>query len=226
MHEEEEITFVFDESGNLGSRGRYFVIACIETKNAKSLHNIMKKKIFKTKSTFPDIKVNGYEIKASDAYPCVKYHILETIAEKDIKISYIVADKYHVYPELLGDENCFYNYLIGLLTNQIITSKYKGKKIRFIMDNRTIKVKSINSFSEYIKIKLNYCRLLKINLSVEYIDSKSRKGYIVQAADYVANAIYSFYEYNYRLYYDLIKCKNKCYELFPKSKFGTKSKVI
>lgn len=34
-----ERCLIFDESGNLGSSGRYFVIACIDTMNYKSLHN-------------------------------------------------------------------------------------------------------------------------------------------------------------------------------------------
>ena len=41
-----ERCLIFDESGNLGTSGRYFVISCIDTRNAKSLHNIMKKKLF------------------------------------------------------------------------------------------------------------------------------------------------------------------------------------
>lgn len=41
---------IFDESGNLGSDGRYFVIACIDTTNAKSLHNIMKRKLKKLRN--------------------------------------------------------------------------------------------------------------------------------------------------------------------------------
>lgn len=40
-----ERCLIFDESGNLGADGRYFVISCIDTMNAKSLHNIMKRKL-------------------------------------------------------------------------------------------------------------------------------------------------------------------------------------
>lgn len=36
---------IFDESGNLGTSGRYFVIACIDTYNYKALHNVMKRKL-------------------------------------------------------------------------------------------------------------------------------------------------------------------------------------
>ena len=76
---------IFDESGNLGSLGRYFVIACIDTRNAKELHNIMKRKLGKAKELFPELaRLHTHEIKAKDAYPCVKYHILECIASKNL----------------------------------------------------------------------------------------------------------------------------------------------
>ena len=44
---------IFDESGNLGKDGRYFVIACIDTNNIKELHNIMKRKIETARLKFP-----------------------------------------------------------------------------------------------------------------------------------------------------------------------------
>ena len=47
-----ERCLIFDESGNLGSSGRYFVIACIDTKNYKALHNIMKRKLGIAKRQF------------------------------------------------------------------------------------------------------------------------------------------------------------------------------
>jgi hypothetical protein len=84
---------VIDESGNLGHSGRYFVIACVDTKYYKSLNNIMRDKMGKVKRLFPELAIlHSHEIKAKDAYPAIKTHILETIAGKDLTISYIVAD--------------------------------------------------------------------------------------------------------------------------------------
>ena len=47
---------VLDESGNLGTFGRYFVIACIDTNDIKALHNIMKRKIIQAGEVFPALK--------------------------------------------------------------------------------------------------------------------------------------------------------------------------
>lgn len=104
-----ERCLIFDESGNLGVLGRYFVISCIDTMNAKSLHNIMKRKLKQAGDKFPELKsLHAHEIKAKDAYPGVKYHILESIISKDVTISYIIIDLYHIEERLLRDKNILY----------------------------------------------------------------------------------------------------------------------
>lgn len=56
---------IFDESGNLGSSGRYFVIACIDTYNRKALHNIMHRKLGIAKKMFKELaNLHSNEIKA------------------------------------------------------------------------------------------------------------------------------------------------------------------
>ena len=61
---------IFDESGNLGANGRFFVIACIDTRNHKALHNIMKRKLGAAKKLFFELaSLHSHEIKAKDAYP-------------------------------------------------------------------------------------------------------------------------------------------------------------
>ena len=53
----------------------------------------MKKKLGTAKQMFQELAcLHSNEIKAKDAYPCIKYHILETIARKELSISYIAAD--------------------------------------------------------------------------------------------------------------------------------------
>ena len=59
-----------------------------------------------------------------------------------------------------------------------------------------------------------------IDLNVRYLDSNAKDAYIVQAADYVANAIYAKYEYGQSLYFDIIKDSFNIVEEFPRDKFG------
>lgn len=212
---------IFDESGNLGSNGRYFVIACINTMNYKSLYNTMHKKLGKAKQKFPELsKLHAHEIKANEAYPCIKYHILECITEKDIRISYIVADLLHTKPALLEEKNIFYNYLMKLLLDSIISTKDNGTTINIICDNKTTKVASANSFSEYIKLHFIYEKGYNLKLNIEYLDSDAKNAYPVQAADYVANALYGWYEYGDKLYYSEFQSKIQKALKFPAKNFG------
>lgn len=212
---------IFDESGNLGNSGRYFVIACIDTKSPKALHNILRKKLGVAKSLFPELAaLHSNEIKAKDAYPCIKYHILECIAQKDLSISYIVADLTHIRPELLKDKNILYNYLMRLLIERLVTEKDSGTTIHIICDNHTTKVASANSFSDYIKLYLLYEKELNITLNIRYMDSDAKDAYIVQAADYVANALYGFYEYSDSIYKERFSHKISTKVLFPWRLFG------
>lgn len=215
-----ERCLIFDESGNLGVDGRYFVIACIDTKMSKSLHNIMKNKLRQAKKLFPNLTTHSHEVKAKDAYPCVKHHILESIASKDLSISYIVADLQHINPNLLKDKNILYNYLMKLLISKLVDENDKNTKLNIICDNKTTKVASANSFSDYIKLYLNFECIYNIDVNVLYLDSDAGDAYIVQAADYVANAIYTQYQYDIKMYSDCIESKINVRDRFPENQFG------
>ena len=71
-----------------------------------------------------------------------------------------------------------------------------------------------------VKIQFNYEQDLDINLDVLYLDSDSEDAYVIQAADYVANAVWTKYEYGYDLYADRLKNKFLIQEKFPYRKFG------
>lgn len=212
---------IFDESGNLGNSGRYFVIACIDTCNYKALHNVMKKKLGVAKQLFQELAcLRSNEIKAKDAYPCIKYHILETIARKELSISYIVADLKYIKPALLEDKNILYNYLMKILIDSLVSEKDNNTVLNIICDNHTTKIASGNSFEEYIKLHLIYEKDYDIRLNIVYMDSDDRNAYPVQAADYMANALYGWYEYKDKIYYNRFKFKIRNALRFPYKNFG------
>lgn len=216
-----ERCLIFDESGNLGNSGRYFVIACIDTRFYKSLHNMMKNKLHTAKKLFTELSsLHSHEIKAKDAYPCIKYHLLECIALKNLSISYIVADLHHVKPSLLKDKNILYNYMMKLLIQHLVSESDNNTTLNIICDNHTTKVTSVNSFEDYIKLYLLYEKEYDINIHVQYMDSDDKLAYPVQAADYIANALYGWYEYNNKIYYDRFKNKVKYQLKFPCQNFG------
>lgn len=215
----EEYYMYFDESGNLGTKGKYFVIACIITKEPKSLHNTMKKTLKKVKKDHPNLEFNGHELKANKASKVVKELILSRICSKDIEISYIIAEKKHVEEQLITDQNRFYNFLLKILLDNH-HDKFRENKVNLILDNKSIKVKSLNSFEDYINLHINYELRLKSDIRVEYKDSKAGDAFNVQAVDYVANTIASSYEHDIKHYTPIMKDKINVIEKFPHYKFG------
>lgn len=215
----EEYYLYFDESGNLGIDGRYFVISCVVTKDPKPIYNKMKKILLKIKNKYKNIKWNRYELKANTCKPWIKEIIYRGIIGKDFEISYIVADKVWIKESLKKDKNILYNYLLSVLLDNY-KNYFRNNKVNLILDNKTIKVQSLNSFSDYIKLHMNYVLQINADINVEYMDSSSKKAYNVQLADYIANAIYAYYQYNYDVYYEIIKEKVKYTELFPRRHFG------
>ena len=213
----EAIYLYLDESGNLGSLGRYFVIAGIETTNSKPLHNVMKKSILKIKTTFDCFK-HLQEIKASDSSPIIKDFVLRKIASKEnIHIRYIVADKKHVKRALIEDENLLYNVLLKFLIMPIAT-KSNIKKLVLILDKRTIKVKSSNSFKDYINLLIRYEMGLDIQIEVIYMESQN--CYAIQAADFVANGLYSKYEFRNGYFESILASRIIFADHFPRGFFG------
>lgn len=211
----------FDESGNFGRQGRYFVIACVGGENMKSLENAMKKAVLNTKKQFPIYK-NKREIKASEANPVIKDYFLRRIASKELDIRYVVADLHHCKQKLLNDENILYNFLLHFLIVPV-AKKSEVKELTLNLDKRTIKVQSGNSFEHYIKGKLILELDLDIDIHVNYIESHNY--YPIQAADFIANAVYAKYERGCIDYYNLIKHKIVQEECFPYRLFGTKKVV-
>lgn len=214
-----EYFLYFDESGNLGVKDRYFVIACILTENPKELENIMKKTLLHIKKTYNNTKWNGHELKANSCKPWVKEIIYKAIGSKNVEIAYIVGDKFWIEERLKNNNNLLYNFMLKILLDNF-KNIFRNNKVNLILDNKTIKVKSFNSFRDYIDIHINYELKLNSEITVEYRESNAKNAYNIQAVDYVANAIFAKYEYGYNTYYDMISEKIKKIELYPYRKFG------
>ncbi|MDY0395450.1 DUF3800 domain-containing protein [Virgibacillus halophilus] len=206
----------FDESGNMGRKGRYFTIACVETHNTKPLINVMKKACLKVKKEFPHLTGNR-EIKASDSFPVIKDYILRRIVTKDIKIRYATADLPYVNRKLLEDENLLYNFLLHFIIVPV-AKRSCVNEIDIFLDKRSIKVESLHSFKNYISIKINYELKLDVKINVSYVESHN--SYCIQVADFLANVINSYYEYGHDHCFKIIKPKIVQHEKFPRHMFG------
>ena len=205
-------TLFVDESGNLGTKDRYFVLAMLAPQNNKRIINFMKR--FCAANHLPEVKASRL------SFPQKQEIFNKLCSANDYTVSYIVADKQNIdNKKLFDDKNLCFNYLFSFLVNKTIKSA--PEDLCILLDNHSTKVGSINSLADYIKIKA-YTQLgYKHNLQIAYTNSEHSK--VVQAADVVANAIYAHYNYGTSHFYKMLTISESI--RFPQSKFG-KNPVI
>ena len=203
-----------DESGNLGKKDRYFVIAALVPQKPNRIKNIIKRCYV----AFGLQKQQIAEIKGSRLDFKQKQQILNLLGSKDdFTISYIVVDKNHLIPTILKDKNVCYNYLLNFLFKPII--KGANEDVHIILDNHTIKVGSVNSLKDYIKIKAYTEWGFQKEITFEHMNSENSKN--IQAIDIVCNIIWQKYNYGVDHLYNLM-AKHRLHQIkFPFSKFGT-----
>lgn len=204
------INVFVDESGDLGTKGRYFVIAMLVPQNSKRIVNFMRKFCARNKLT---------EVKAAELSFPQKQKIFDRLTSaNDYTISYIVLDKHNLdNKKLFEDKNLCYNYLFSFLIKKTIKSTKDD--ISILLDNHSTKVKSINSLCDYIKIKAFTQWNYQNNLHIRYTNSQDSK--IIQATDVIANTIFAYYTYGKKHFYKMLTISEPIE--FPSNKFGLKS---
>jgi hypothetical protein len=196
-----------DESGDLGKRGRYFVIGAFCTEDGKRVRNTIKK--YCAKQGTDELKNFGMSFvdRQEIAYKIKK--------ESDHKIGYVCVDKTKIQsPHLRADQNLLFNYAFSYLAQQLISNEHQDIKI--VVDNRNQKVGSKNSLGEYIKIKAYTEWGFAYNIQTEYLDSKDDR--LIQAADFVAGNCYQRYHNNKSHIYSILRPSISI--KFPNSQFG------
>jgi hypothetical protein len=195
-----------DESGLLGvkSRDKYFVLAALvcHTKIADKKLKQLGKNIYK-KYLAPN---NLQEIHATHTSFPVKQKVLNTIARiEDITIYYLIVEQKKIHKSLILYPNICYNYLIGLLLEDIIL-KCKDN-VDIILDNHSTKVGSLNSLHEYLKIKAFTEWRYNYNFTSIFMDSHKVWG--IQMVDVIANSIFTHYNYKKSALYKITKHYHK-----------------
>lgn len=205
-----------DESGNLGTAGRFFVITSLSPSkaNPKRIKKVMRRACVR----FGQPNVPLEEIKGFNLSFVKKQELLNLLCSKDdFNFSYIVADKKYLEPKIIVDQNICYNYLANHLLKRII--KGASEDIQVILDNHSIKVKSLYSLADYIRIQAYTSWEYKGNISFEYKDSKSH--YALQAVDIISNVVYGRYEHKKTHLFDMLSTFLKYPLEFPYQKFNT-----
>jgi hypothetical protein len=200
-------TLFVDESGNLGTKDRYFVLVLLAPQRSKRIVNFMKK--FTVRNNLPEVKASRL------SFPQKQEIFNRLCSANDYTVSYIVADKQNIdNKKLFADKNLCYNYLFSFLVKKTIRSAQEDLCI--LLDNHSTKVGSINSLADYIKIKAYTQFGYQRDLQISYTNSEHSK--VVQAADVIANAIWAHYNYGASHFYNMLTISESI--RFPQSKFG------
>ncbi len=191
-----------DESGSLGvrSKNQYFVLAALVCHNKVADKKLKQlgKNIYK-EYLAPN---NLQEIHATHTSFPVKQRILNKIAKiQDITIYYLAVEQDKIHKNLILYPNICYNYLIGLLLEDIILEAQNNVDI--ILDNHSTKVGSLNSLHEYLKIKAFTEWGYNYNFRSQFMESHKVWG--IQMIDVIANSIFTHYNYNKSSLYKITK---------------------
>jgi hypothetical protein len=216
------ITVFIDESGNLGRGGRYFVLAAVVFDDRNSGSKRIKRLVKRTSLRIGKAKYGKplEELKARDDLSFVdRQRFLQNMAKRpDHEIFYFIADKKHVSMLQQGKpKNLAYNFFSGLLAREI-AKKYPTQDISILFDERTTKVASMNSLSDYIRIKLYTMVGFYGNITVDQANSKSSLG--LQAADVISNTIYQSIKSGKQHFLKIIESRIESRQHFPQGKFG------
>ncbi|WP_041956878.1 DUF3800 domain-containing protein [Sulfurospirillum arsenophilum] len=202
--------YMVDESGNLGIAEKYFVLGMFNTRERIKVKRILQK--------FQKDYTHQLEIKGSQLDFTQKQTLINNMKDIDYTIHYMVADKQNtnLFKNNV-DKNIIYNYLLSFIAIKVINDNKHLDKFIFHLDNHTIKVKSLNSFAEHIKLKAlenDYYGVIEVH----YFDS--HKHILIQYADIISNVIYGKYERGKEHLYDLLKNKISTSFKFPINDFG------
>ena len=184
------IKVFIDESGNMGTSGKYFVLAGLVVKTEKDEARIKRiiKKEQRLSAKGNKLETRKEELKFSRMKFEQRQRILnKLVKEEGISLYYFVAYKPMV--KLLQEgktKNLVYNYFSKLLMSKVFR-RYKDD-FEIVFDQRSTAVKSMNSLTDYIEISAyaEFPELIGKKISVGQADSRTNLS--LQAADIVAGA--------------------------------------
>jgi hypothetical protein len=194
-----------DESGDLGFSGRssaYFVICALATSDPSQVRRAMKR--VRQRTIGKNLK-SVPELKFSASTDSVRERVLRMIARLDVEVWYVCLRKGSRgsnAPEL--DEA--YGHLAGFLVETIARSR--NRNVFMILD-RFLPKKAIERFNESLaergSMAIGRAGKLPQSLIIEHIDSQSEP--CLQAADFVAGAVFTKFERGDSRFYDSIKAR-------------------
>ena len=200
-----------DESGDLGfsdKATKFFVIGYLACDSSLGIRLEMKRLLKRLH------RKGAYHIKQNELKFCrmgdvCRKAVLEKIVQSNVNIGVIVVEKQHVKPDLKGKLPILYNWLmVHNIISALLPSLEAGQRIQMMFDKSLSKTR-IAAFNQYVKEKASYLSCVRGNslspssIVSNHIDSKLEP--CIQAVDSVSGAYFHKYEYNDKVYADIIK---------------------
>ena len=194
-----DVYIFIDESGDLGRFGtNYFTIAGLVVDEPISLRRIIKKaRQRKLKKKIKELP----ELKANKTNKVIRKYILSKVASSECQIFAIAVDKSMIMPRLYEVKDRLYNYICGILVNEIV-SNYD--LVHIIIDKKHTNTLIRENFNHYLikKIKSRHNRII---IDISHRDSQSTPE--LQVVDFVAWAINRKFNTGDDEYYRIIENK-------------------
>jgi hypothetical protein len=210
LDESGDLGFTFNRPFRKGGSSRYLTIAfLLIPKELSPLPKRIVKKMYKRKKRQTDVEIKGSELTLVDKIFFVKRTFELLNKHSQIKIFAITVDKRNVKEHIREDPNKLYNYMIGLVLPQKIR---RLKRISFIPDERSIKLKSGNSLSDYLQIKLWF--ELKSKTIIKNNPQESHLNLNLQFIDWITHIIWEKYENKDLKVFHIIQKKVELTDLF------------
>lgn len=149
-----------------------------------------------------------------------KQMILNRIALRaDHEIFYVTAQKKYVsLLQQAKDKNLTYNYLAGILVLEIVKKYNDDIAIHF--DQHSVKVASMNSLPDYLKIKAYTKGNFQHSMQVGQFDSRTM--YNLQTADMIAGIVNAAYITQSKHLLSIIESRLEAKIQFPNNLFDRK----
>jgi hypothetical protein len=190
LDESGDLGWKFDAPNQDGGSSRFITIAgfVIDINEIKFVNRQIAK-LYKKYNLTPKQEKKGANFSDQDATYIVSN--LNAIFDKapSFKVISITTKKENVQTPLRKDCNIFYNYMLRVLLPDTM-KLYPATEL--VIDKRTIRVDSGNSFEDYIKTICWGEMNLDIDISCSYDSSDKNEG--IWLADWLANWIWRHYE--------------------------------
>lgn len=199
--------YVFvDESGDLGFTKKstsYYITASVETRNLLGLSRIIKK----VRKTLGKRKKNIPEFKFAKSDDIIRERLLKRAVKEELLFSAVILQKQMVYDYLRDRKDKLYNYLAGFIAESLSNDYDYEREFIIIVDKFIMREEKRREFDWYLKSKLlkNYRHPAEPKIEIIHGDSQQYPG--LQVADFIAGAIFQYYEHGKHKFYRIIEPK-------------------